>query len=122
MGFLPVNIVFSTSLTGPKNWKSNLSNFSGIIGKDKAMLDIFGQIRDVALYNYPVHVSGETGTGKERVALAIHDISACGNGAFIPVNCGALPDTLLESELFGYRKGAFTDARHDKPGRFDQRR
>ena len=97
----------------------NLSNFAGIIGKDKAMLDIFRQIQDVALYNYPVHVSGETGTGKERVALAIHDISAYGNGAFVPVNCGALPEGIVESELFGHVKGAFSGAIKERKGRFE---
>ncbi|MCP3898600.1 MAG: PAS domain-containing protein, partial [Desulfobacteraceae bacterium] len=70
----------------------NISSFAGIIGKDKAMQDIFKQIQDVALYNYPVHVSGDTGSGKERVACAIHDISSFGNGAFVPVNCGAIPE------------------------------
>ena len=97
----------------------NLSNFAGIIGKDKAMQDIFRQIRDVALYNYPVHVSGDTGTGKERVAYAIHDISSYGTGAFVPVNCGALPEGIVESELFGHVKGAFTGAIKERKGRFE---
>jgi len=97
----------------------NLSSFAGIIGKDKAMQDIFRQIRDVALYNYPVHVSGETGTGKERVACAIHDISSYGNGAFVPVNCGALPEGIVESELFGHVKGAFSGAVKERKGRFE---
>lgn len=96
-----------------------LSNFAGIIGKDKTMQDIFRQIQDVALYNYPVHVSGETGTGKERVAYAIHDISAYGNGAFVPVNCGALPEGIVESELFGHVKGAFSGAVKERKGRFE---
>lgn len=97
----------------------NLSNFAGIIGKDKTMQDIFRQIRDVALYNYPVHISGDTGTGKERVANAIHDISAYGNGAFVPVNCGALPEGIVESELFGHVKGAFSGAIKERKGRFE---
>ncbi len=97
----------------------NLSNFAGIIGKDKAMQDIFRQIRDVALYNYPVHVSGDTGTGKERVAYAIHDISSYGTGAFVPVNCGAIPEGIVESELFGHVKGAFSGAVKDRKGRFE---
>ena len=97
----------------------NLSNFAGIIGKDKAMQDIFRQIRDVALYNYPVHVSGDTGTGKERVAFAIHDISSYGSGAFVPVNCGAIPEGIVESELFGHVKGAFTGAIKERKGRFE---
>ena len=97
----------------------DLSNFAGIIGKDKAMQDIFREIRDVALYNYPVHVSGETGTGKERVACAIHDISAYGNGSFVPVNCGAIPEGIVESELFGHVKGAFSGAVKERKGRFE---
>ena len=97
----------------------NLSSFAGIIGKDKAMQDIFRQIRDVALYNYPVHVSGDTGTGKERVAYAIHDISSYGSGAFVPVNCGAIPEGIVESELFGHVKGAFTGAIKERKGRFE---
>lgn len=97
----------------------NLSSFAGIIGKDKSMQDIFRQIRDVALYNYPVHISGDTGTGKERVAYAIHDISSYGNGAFVPVNCGAIPEGIVESELFGHVKGAFSGAIKERKGRFE---
>jgi len=97
----------------------NLSSFAGIIGKDKSMQDIFSQIRDVALYNYPVHVSGDTGTGKERVAYAIHDISSYGTGAFVPVNCGAIPEGIVESELFGHVKGAFSGAIKERKGRFE---
>jgi PAS domain S-box-containing protein len=97
----------------------SLSCFNGIIGKDHTMQEIFQQIRDVALYSYPVHVSGETGTGKERVANAIHDISAYGNGAFVPVNCGAIPEGIVESELFGHVKGAFTGAVKERKGRFE---
>ena len=97
----------------------NLSSFAGIIGKDKAMQDIFRQIRDVALYSYPVNVSGDTGTGKERVAYAIHDISSYGTGAFVPVNCGAIPEGIVESELFGHVKGAFSGAIKERKGRFE---
>ncbi len=96
-----------------------MTNFAGIIGKDKSMQDIFRQIQDVALYNYPVHVSGDTGTGKERVAYAIHDISAYGTGAFVPVNCGAIPEGIVESELFGHVKGAFSGAVKERKGRFE---
>ncbi|MCK5543108.1 MAG: sigma 54-interacting transcriptional regulator [Desulfobacterales bacterium] len=97
----------------------NLSNFAGIIGKDKTMQDIFKQIQDVAQYNFPVHVSGATGTGKERVACAIHDISSFGNGSFVPVNCGAIPEGIVESELFGHVKGAFSGAVKERKGRFE---
>ncbi len=97
----------------------SLEDFSGIIGKDKAMQDIFRQIQDVSLYSYPVHISGETGTGKERVANAIHRISSFGRGAFVPVNCGAIPEGIVESELFGHVKGAFSGAVRERKGRFE---
>lgn len=112
--FRDVTESFSLSLKA-----ENISCFAGIIGKEKVMQDIFRQIRDVALYNYPVHISGDTGTGKERVACAIHDISAYGNGEFVPVNCGAIPEGIVESELFGHVKGAFSGAIKDRKGRFE---
>lgn len=97
----------------------SMTSFSGIIGQSKIMQDVFRQIRDVAVYNYPVHISGETGTGKERVANAIHDYSAFGNGIFVPVNCGAIPEGIVESELFGHVKGAFSGAVKERKGRFE---
>ena len=112
--FKDMTEAFNLSLTAEK-----LTSFAGIIGKDKAMQDIFRQIRDVALYNYPVHVSGDTGTGKERVAYAIHDISSYGTGSFVPVNCGAIPEGIVESELFGHVKGAFSGAIKERKGRFE---
>lgn len=97
----------------------NITSFAGIIAKDKAMQDIFRQIQDIAMYSYPVHISGETGSGKERVATAIHDISSSGRGAFVPINCGAIPEGIVESELFGHVKGAFSGAVKDRKGRFE---
>ncbi len=97
----------------------NLCCFSSIIGQDIKMLQVFQQIRDVAGYDYPVHIFGETGTGKELVASAIHHESPRGNGPFVPINCGALPEGLIESELFGHVKGAFSDAIRNKKGRFE---
>ena len=91
----------------------------GLIGRDAKMLDIFDLIRQVADSNVPVLIQGESGTGKELVAAAIHNRSARANRLFVPVNCGALPESLLESELFGHVKGAFTGAIRDKKGRFE---
>jgi PAS domain S-box-containing protein len=98
---------------------SKLTSFGNIIGQDHKMYKIFKHIRDVSGYDYPVHISGETGTGKELVALAIHNESSRSGAAFVPINCGALPDGLIESELFGHVKGAFTGAIRDKKGRFE---
>ncbi len=95
------------------------SGFANIIGKDSKMMEIFQQIRDVADYDFPVHISGETGTGKELVANAIHTESRRDGGPFVPINCGALPEGLIESELFGHVKGAFSGAIRDKKGRFE---
>jgi PAS domain S-box-containing protein len=96
-----------------------MKSFRGIIGNDPQMIDVFQQIKDVADYNFPVHIYGETGTGKELVAAAIHNESQRRNKPFVPVNCGALPESLIESELFGHVRGAFSGAVKDKKGRFE---
>lgn len=96
-----------------------MTRFGGIIGRDSQMLAIFKQIRDVAGYDFPVHLSGETGTGKELVANAIHAESRRAGAPFVPINCGALPEGLIETELFGHVKGAFSGAIRDKKGRFE---
>jgi PAS domain S-box-containing protein len=93
-------------------------SFKNIVTKNTRMLGILKHLRDLAMSDSPILLSGESGTGKELLARAIHELSRRKDGPYIAVNCGALPDTLIESELFGYRKGAFTDARHHKPGRF----
>ncbi|MGV1098423.1 sigma 54-interacting transcriptional regulator [Thiovibrio sp. JS02] len=92
--------------------------FGEIISKSASMQRIFNILPEIAHSESNVLVLGESGTGKELVARAIHNSSQRSKGPFVAVNCGALPETLLESELFGYKAGAFTDAKHDRPGRF----
>jgi sigma-54 dependent transcriptional regulator, acetoin dehydrogenase operon transcriptional activator AcoR len=93
-------------------------SFENMVGKNQKMLEIFSTLQLIAESDCTVLIEGATGTGKELLARAVHNISPYKNGPFVPVNCGALPDTLIESELFGYKAGAFTDAKTDKPGRF----
>jgi len=92
--------------------------FADIVTKDHTMLKIFGMLPGMARSDTTMLITGDSGTGKELLARAVHHLSNRLTGPFVSVNCGALPDTLLESELFGYKKGAFTDAKKDKPGRF----
>jgi DNA-binding NtrC family response regulator len=98
---------------------SERHKYENIIGKSPAMQKIFELIRTVADTSATVLITGETGTGKELVARAIHATSSRRYGPFISVSCSALPETLLESELFGFEKGAFTGADHSKKGRFE---
>jgi len=93
---------------------------SEIIGHSKVMQEVFGLIVQVADSNATVLINGETGTGKELVALAIHNRSPRRKGPLIQVNCAAMPDTLIESELFGHEKGSFTGAFHHRRGRFEE--
>jgi len=105
---------------GTPDLHSSTKSFACIIGQDPKMKAIFSQILDAAPYDYAVHLSGATGTGKELVARAIHDYSSRRRGAFVAVNCGALPENLVESELFGHVKGAFTGAVRSRKGRFER--
>jgi len=93
--------------------------FHGIIGHHISMQKVFDSIQELADVNVPILVQGESGTGKEIVATALHQLSSRSSGPFVPVNCGALPEGTLESELFGHVKGAFTGAIRDKKGRFE---
>ena len=105
-----------------KSLKSHLAerfNFSGIIGKNKEMKEVVKLIQQIAPTDAFVLITGESGTGKELVAKAIHYNSLRKDYKFVAINCGALPDTLLESELFGYKKGAFTGASASKKGLFE---
>jgi two-component system, NtrC family, response regulator AtoC len=94
--------------------------FEQILAKSQAMQEIFKTISKIADYKTTVLISGESGTGKELVARALHRRSSRRGGAFVAVNCGAIPENLLESELFGHKKGAFTDANNDRRGLFEE--
>lgn len=93
-------------------------SYEDIISKNHRIQSIFNILPDIAESDSTVLIEGPSGSGKELFARAIHNLSTRKKGPYIVINCGALPDTLLESELFGYVKGAFTDAKRDKPGRF----
>jgi PAS domain S-box-containing protein len=93
-------------------------SFSDIVSKNSEMQRLFSVLPQIAESDSAVLIEGASGTGKELFARAIHNHSSKKSGPFMAVNCGALPDTLIESELFGYKAGAFTDAKRDKPGRF----
>jgi transcriptional regulator with GAF, ATPase, and Fis domain len=92
---------------------------SGLIGSSPPMLDVYRMTRKVAPTAATVLLTGETGTGKELIARALHELSPRATGPFIRVNCGALSESLLESELFGHAKGAFTSANENRTGRFE---
>jgi DNA-binding NtrC family response regulator len=95
------------------------SRFGNIVGRSNAMQEVYENILKSAESSVHVIIYGESGTGKELVAKTIHDLSDRGNANFVVVHCGAIPDNLIESEFFGYRKGAFTGADQDKPGYLD---
>jgi PAS domain S-box-containing protein len=96
-----------------------VESFEGMVGKSRGMKMIFDKLPDIAQSPVSVLITGESGTGKELIARAIHNLSKQQNNPFQAVNCSALPETLLESELFGHEKGAFTGAEQSKPGRFE---
>ncbi|HEU0264483.1 MAG TPA: sigma-54 dependent transcriptional regulator, partial [Geobacterales bacterium] len=97
----------------------NRTRIKNIIGESEKMLSLFELIEKVAESDATVLIQGDSGTGKELVARAIHDLSNRNNQNFVPVNCAAIPDELLESELFGHVKGSFTGAIASRPGRFE---
>ena len=99
-------------------WTDNLSLANSIIGNSREASELRALIKTVGPSDATVLITGDSGTGKELVAQALHDCSSRSTGAFIPVNCGAIPKDLLESELFGHKKGAFTGALSDRKGRF----
>jgi two-component system, NtrC family, response regulator len=95
---------------------STTAGFQGILGKCTPMLEVFRLIKKVAGASAPVLVQGESGTGKEMAAMAIHRLSTRKAGPFVPINCNAIPENLIESELFGHEKGSFTGAHTDRRG------
>ena len=94
-------------------------SLGGLVGRDPKMLELFKHIREVSSEHIPVLIEGESGTGKELVARAIHDMSPRADRPFVAINCGALPEGILESELFGHVRGAFSGAVQDRKGRFE---
>lgn len=93
--------------------------FEGVVGTSAAMRAVFDRVRTVAPTEATVLIEGESGTGKERIARAVHDESGRSEGPFVALSCAALPESLLEAELFGHEQGAFTDARTGRKGRFE---
>jgi two-component system response regulator AtoC len=103
--------------------KASLSekySFNKIVAQSECFKEIFGTIRRLSQFSTTVMITGESGTGKELVARAIHESSSRRGKPFVAINCGAIPETLMESELFGHRRGAFTDASRDKKGLFEE--
>ena len=98
---------------------TNTQGFEGVVGGSPSMQLVFDRVRTVAPTDATVLIQGESGTGKERIAKAIHVLSSRAAGPFIALSCAALPESLLEAELFGHEKGAFTDARKERRGRFE---
>lgn len=94
------------------------AQFQNMVSRSPAMQEIFNILPEISQTSTTVLITGESGTGKELIAKSIHELSQRKSKPFIAINCGALPDNLLESELFGYKAGAFTDAKKDKPGKF----
>ena len=90
-----------------------------MVGTSPSMRQVFDMVRRVSTTDMPVLITGETGTGKELTAIAIHERSERKKGPFVPINCGAIPETLLESELYGHERGAFTGALQQKKGKFE---
>ena len=99
--------------------QTNENDFFGIIGRSDIMCDLYEIITNVARVDVSVVIQGESGTGKEMVANAIHRLSQRSDKPIVPVNCAALSEGIMESELFGHLKGAFTGAHRDKKGRFE---
>jgi DNA-binding NtrC family response regulator len=103
----------------PRQKRADAETELGFVGNSPVMHDVFKRIARAAVSDASLLITGETGTGKEMAAHAVHAQSTRAKAPFVAVNCGAIPESLMESELFGYAKGAFTGANEDKPGRFE---
>jgi len=114
----PYTIVHEKKFTG--KGKNMAAVFEGIVGKSHLLLNVFDNIMQVAPANTSVLILGESGTGKERIAHKIHELSGRKEGPFVKINCAALPPSLIESELFGHEKGAFTGALNKHIGKFER--
>ncbi len=106
-------------LSKPDAGTGSTTFIPGLIGQSDVMKEVYRVTRQVAASGATVLLTGETGTGKELIARALHELSPRSTGPFIRVNCGALSESLLESELFGHVKGAFTSAHENRTGRFE---
>jgi transcriptional regulator with PAS, ATPase and Fis domain len=115
---LPAGSGSAGALKGTEDPAGSSHIFQNIVSRNPRILDIFKMLPQIARSDSTVLIEGKSGTGKELFARAIHNLSARKTGPFVAINCAALPENLLESELFGYVKGAFTNAVNDKPGRF----
>jgi transcriptional regulator with PAS, ATPase and Fis domain len=109
----------TTELARLRRKASSRKGIPGMVGRDPKMLELAASIMELADEDVPVLILGESGTGKELVASAIHREGSRATKNFVAINCGAIPDTLLETELFGHVKGSFTGAHRDKKGRFE---
>ncbi len=117
--FSPARVGSVDSTVDGQERSSESLSFNGIIGRSETMRSMFACLKKISASNLSILIQGESGTGKELVAHAIHSLSERAAESFIPVNCGALPDSIIESELFGYEKGAFTGAAAQKMGYFE---
>ncbi len=108
------------NVNSAKTNAKSIAKEQGIISQDAKMKEVLETIIKIANFNTTVLITGESGTGKELVARAIHNNSSRKNKKFVAINCGAIPETLLETELFGHKKGSFTDAKFDKKGLFEE--